>query len=210
MVELMQQVAASGRVSVTTDAPRGGARQRDLAGLRGHAIGGQRQPGPGRHPASGGARSAARWPTRAAPHVVVFRSTLVPGTVEDVLRPIIEARIGQEGRRGLPPVLPARVPARRLVDPRLRQAAVHRRRRQPRPTRSSACARCSATCRASSSQHLGARGRDDEVLLQQLPRAEDHLRQRNRAPVRGARRRPLRGDGPGVPGHAAQHLARPI
>ena len=56
---------------------------------------------------------------------------------------------------------------------------------------------------------LDPRRRDGEVLLQQLPRAQDHLRQRDGAAVRGARRRPVRGHGPGVPGHAAQHLAAP-
>ncbi len=83
-------------------------------------------------------------------------------------------------RRRLPPLLPARVPARGLVDPRLRQAAVHDRRRQPRDTRST---RCAAVRPPAVQVHpdLGARGRDDQVLLQQLPRAEDHLRQRDGA-----------------------------
>jgi UDP-N-acetyl-D-mannosaminuronate dehydrogenase len=34
------------------------------------------------------------------PHMVVFRSTLVPGTVEDILRPIIEAKSGKKDGEG--------------------------------------------------------------------------------------------------------------
>ena len=54
---------------------------------------------------------------KAAPHVFVFRSTLVPGTVEDVLCPLIEAESGQEGGHGLLRLFPAGIPARGLVDP---------------------------------------------------------------------------------------------
>jgi GDP-mannose 6-dehydrogenase len=95
MVDLMAQAAASGRVTVTTDAQRAvqdseislicvgtpsaangsqdqGAILR-LAGEIGKAIGKKKEP-----------------------HVVVFRSTLVPGSVEDVLRPIIEAASGKK------------------------------------------------------------------------------------------------------------------
>lgn len=37
---------------------------------------------------------------KSEPHVIVFRSTLVPGTVEDVLRPIIEAKSGKRDGEG--------------------------------------------------------------------------------------------------------------
>jgi GDP-mannose 6-dehydrogenase len=94
MVDLMAQVAASGRVSVTDNthsaildsevslicvgtpsAPNG---SQDLSAILkvaqslGEALREKRQP-----------------------HVLVFRSTLVPGTIEDVLRPIIEQASGK-------------------------------------------------------------------------------------------------------------------
>ena len=89
---------------------------------------------------------AVRCATKSAPHVFVFRSTLVPGTVEDVLRPIDRAGVRQEGRHRLPRVLPAGVPARRVVDSRLRQAAVHDRRRERRGADSHAASSCSGIC----------------------------------------------------------------
>jgi GDP-mannose 6-dehydrogenase len=95
MVELMAEVAASGRVSVTTDVEQAvldsqislvcvgtpsaanGSQDQDavlrLAEAMGRAL---------RHKSDG--------------HVVVMRSTLVPGTVEDVLRPIIERESGKK------------------------------------------------------------------------------------------------------------------
>jgi GDP-mannose 6-dehydrogenase len=94
MVELMQQVAASGRVSVSTDA-RAAVRDSDISlvcvGTPSAANGSQDQ---------GAVLRLAREIGRAladkqSPHVVVFRSTLVPGTVEDVLRPIIEEESGK-------------------------------------------------------------------------------------------------------------------
>ena len=39
---------------------------------------------------------AARLRDKDAPHIVVFRSTLVPGTVEEVLRPIVERESGKK------------------------------------------------------------------------------------------------------------------
>ncbi|MCQ1549913.1 MAG: nucleotide sugar dehydrogenase [Candidatus Accumulibacter phosphatis] len=95
MVDLMALAVASGRVTVTTDAqqavldsevslvcvgtpsaPNGSQDQGAilrLAAEMGCAIAGKREP-----------------------HIVVFRSTLVPGTVEDVLRPIIEEKSGKK------------------------------------------------------------------------------------------------------------------
>ena len=99
MVDLMAQVAASGRVSVTTDviqavldsdlslicvgtpsAPNGSQDQSAIVRLA-HDLG-----------------RAMRG--KADDHVFVFRSTLVPGTVEEVLRPIIERESGKRDGEG--------------------------------------------------------------------------------------------------------------
>jgi len=94
MVDLMAAAAASGRVSVTDDlasalrdseislicvgtpsAPNG---SQDLSAILNLAK---------------GLGQALR--EKSQPHVLVFRSTLAPGSVEDVLRPIIEAESGK-------------------------------------------------------------------------------------------------------------------
>jgi len=99
MVDLMTQVAASGRVSVTTDvvqavldselslicvgtpsAPNGSQDQSAIVKLA-HDLG-----------------RAMRG--KSGDHVFVFRSTLVPGTVEDVLRPIVERESGKRDGEG--------------------------------------------------------------------------------------------------------------
>ena len=99
MIELMAQVAAGGRVKVTSDAqqavfdselslvcvgtpsaPNGSQDQSAILRLAreiGHAIGAKREQ-----------------------HVVVFRSTLVPGTVETALRPLIEEASGKRDGEG--------------------------------------------------------------------------------------------------------------
>jgi GDP-mannose 6-dehydrogenase len=99
MVDLMTEVVASGRVSVTTDviqavldselsficvgtpsAPNGSQDQSAIVKLAhdlGHAVRG-----------------------KTAGHVFVFRSTLVPGTVEDTLRPIVERESGKRDGEG--------------------------------------------------------------------------------------------------------------
>lgn len=94
MVQLMAATVASGRVSVSSD-----ARQAVLdtevslicVGTPSAANGSQDQTAILRLAKDLG--SALR--DKARPHLIVFRSTLVPGTVEDVLRPIIEAESGK-------------------------------------------------------------------------------------------------------------------
>jgi len=99
MVDLMAEVAASGRVSVTDDAAMAiSASELSLicVGTPSAANGSQDL---------GATLNVARQlgralRTKAAPHVVVFRSTLVPGTVEDVLRPILEEESGKREGEG--------------------------------------------------------------------------------------------------------------
>lgn len=95
MVELMRGVAAGGRVSVTTD-----VREALLAseislvcvGTPSAANGSQDQGAILRLAAQLGQALAGK----SEPHVIVFRSTVVPGTVEDVLRPIVERESGKK------------------------------------------------------------------------------------------------------------------
>ncbi|WP_326539096.1 nucleotide sugar dehydrogenase [Pseudorhodoferax sp.] len=99
MVELMQRVAASGKVTVTTDAQRA-VHDSEISlvcvGTPSAPNGSQDQGAVLRLAEQMGLAIAAK----AEPHVVVFRSTLVPGTVEDVLRPIIEAKSGKKDGEG--------------------------------------------------------------------------------------------------------------
>ena len=146
----------SGRVSVTRDARDAVLATERVAGLRRHAVGAERQPGPVGDAAPRRKTSARRCATSTRSHVFVFRSTARARHGRGRAAPDHRSRVRQEGRRRLPRVLPARVPARGLVDPRLRQAAVHDRRRQRAERRSTRCARCSATCRASSTRRRSA------------------------------------------------------
>lgn len=94
MVDLMQQVASSGRVKVTTDVKQA-VLDTEISlvcvGTPSAANGSQDQGAILRLAESMGEALAGK----TSQHVVVFRSTLVPGTVEDVLRPIIEQRSGK-------------------------------------------------------------------------------------------------------------------
>ena len=100
MVDLVANVAASGRVRVTTDAmeavrdseislicvgtPSAQNGSQDLSAIVGlaHDIGRAMKDKP-------------------EPHVFVFRSTIAPGTVEDLIRPIVEREAGKKDGVGL-------------------------------------------------------------------------------------------------------------
>ncbi len=95
MVELMRKVAASGRITVTTDSEQAvldSEMSLVCVGTPSAANGSQDQ---GAIQALAAAMGRAL-KHKTTPHVVVFRSTLVPGTVEDVLRPIIEEASGKK------------------------------------------------------------------------------------------------------------------
>ena len=99
MVDLMADVAAAGRVVVTTDVQQA-VRDTDISlvcvGTPSAANGSQDQSAVLRLAADIGKAIA----DKQVPHVVVFRSTLVPGTVEDVLCPIVEAASGKKDGEG--------------------------------------------------------------------------------------------------------------
>ena len=95
MVELMAQVAASGKVSVTTDAQRA-VRNSEISlvcvGTPSAPNGSQDQGAILRLVQEIGQAIGQK----NEPHVVVFRSTLVPGTVEELLRPLVEKFSGKK------------------------------------------------------------------------------------------------------------------
>ena len=95
MVQLMADATASKRVSVTSDT-REAVMKTEISlicvGTPSAANGSQDQTAILRLAKDLGAVMREK----AAPHVFVFRSTLAPGTVEDVLRPIIENESGKK------------------------------------------------------------------------------------------------------------------
>src|SRR3954467_15444649 len=99
MVELMAEVAASGRVSVTTDPVRAVLRS-DLSLI---CVGTPSAPNGSQDQSAivNLARDLGRaMRAKSEEHAFVFRSTLIPGTVEEVLRPIIERESGKKEGQG--------------------------------------------------------------------------------------------------------------
>lgn len=94
MVDLMRDVVASGRVRVTNDVADAIARS-DLSlvcvGTPSAANGSQNQSAMLQLTED----MAKALAIRRTPHTITFRSTLVPGTVDDVLRPMLERGSGK-------------------------------------------------------------------------------------------------------------------
>ena len=95
MVQLMRDVVTSGRVSVTSSI-REAVMRSEISLV---CVGTPSSPN-GSQDQSAMLRVAEEFGKslreKAASHTIVFRSTLVPGTVEDVLLPIIEAESGKK------------------------------------------------------------------------------------------------------------------
>ena len=95
MVDLMARVAASGKVSVTTDAIQA-VLDTELSLI---CVGTPSAPNGSQDQSamlSLAADLGRAMREKSAGHTFVFRSTLVPGTVEDVLKPIIERESGKK------------------------------------------------------------------------------------------------------------------
>jgi GDP-mannose 6-dehydrogenase len=99
MVELMAQAVASGRVAVTQDVERA-VRESEVSlvcvGTPAAGNGSQDQGALRRIAQQLGAALRGQ----ADGHVVVFRSTVVPGTVEEMLRPTLERESGKKAGSG--------------------------------------------------------------------------------------------------------------
>ena len=117
-------------------------------------------------------RSARRCKDKDDYHVVVVRSTVLPGTTHDVVIPALERDVGQEVRRRLRRLGQPRVPARRHRAQGLPQAAADAGRPQPRSRRRADTMALYAGDRRAARQHQHPRRRDDEVREQHLARAE--------------------------------------
>lgn len=99
MIDLMAAAATSGRVEVTSDTRQailGSDISLICVGTPSASNGSQDQTAVLR--LAGDMGEAIR--DKVEPHVLVFRSTLVPGTVEDVVRPIIERASGKKDGEG--------------------------------------------------------------------------------------------------------------
>ena len=155
MVQLMADVVAQRpRVGLPRCARRRAA-DGALPHLRGDAVGAQRQPGPDGDGATcaGSGRCHAREEGGARLRIPL------DARARDGRRraaPFARSRVREERRRRLPRLLPAGIPARGFVDPRLRQAAVIRSSAATASTARPSCVSSSGICRARSTRRRSA------------------------------------------------------
>ena len=142
--------------------------------------------------------------------LVILESTTYPGTTDEVVQPMLEAKGLEAGRRFLPRVFAG---ARRPGQPAVQhqEHPEDRRRRRPGQHRSGRGA-LRRTVRARHPGHLDARRRDGQAAREHLPRGEHRPRQRDRADVPQDGHRRLgsdrRGEDQAVRVHAVLSRAR--
>ena len=150
----------------------------------------------------------AALPAHAGAPVIVVRSTVLPGTARDLVIPTLEASSGRQAGDRFRRVRQSGVPARgeRASKDFLQAAEDPRRRAQPGERRSAS--RALYTEIAAPLIRTDIRDAEMvEVRGQHLARIEGRLRERDRQPLQGPRRRQPRGDGHLLPRREAQPLA---
>ena len=162
-----------------------GQLDRPVARLRRHAEPPQRQPRPDVSRRASASRSATVIRDKPSYHVVVIRSTVLPGTTHGTRDSRARGRVRQEVRRRLRRVGQPGVPARRHGAQGLPRAAAHAGRAQPRGRRRADQGALPEHRRAAR-RHQHPRRRDDEVHEQRVARGQGRLRQRDRQPVQAA------------------------
>ena len=203
--ELTRAVMRGGSVTVTDSVRDAILVDGYVVRLRRHAGAPERQPGSRPRSRASPSRSARCCRRRRRGTSSSMRSTVKPGTVEEVIKPAIEASSGLKAGRDFslcfqPEFLREGTSINDYDNPPLTVVGAdddYARRSAARRLRPSA-----VRVRA----HLDPHRRDAQVRLQRLSCAEGDVRERDRAHLAVGRRRSARSDEAAVHGSPAQHL----